>query len=135
MHSTIFYSKIKTYTAGHSIAKQIEVPLVSRREKAADNPLSKRKRQAQTATSKPAKKRSPVDQSLDTSLATRSKSNKSVIDYPNSAGVAVKPQSLRPRETDSEMHDTAHQFALTQMSIDGKTRGGKESEGKVIYNS
>ena len=77
MHSTIFYSRIMTYTAGHSIAKQIEVPLVSRRVEAVDNPPSKRKRQAQTPTSKPAEKRSPVDQSLPTSLATRSKSNKS----------------------------------------------------------
>ena len=124
-----------------SIAKQTEVPLVSRREEAVDNPPSKRKRQAQTPTSKPAKKRAPVDQSLPlpifatsrglrpsipTSLATRSKSNKSLIDYPNTAGVAVQLQSLRARETNSEIHDTAHQLTLTQMSTDGKTQGGKQ---------
>ena len=47
-----------------STAKQTEVPLVSRREEAANDPPSKRKCQAQTPTSKPAKKRAPVDQSL-----------------------------------------------------------------------
>ena len=124
-----------------SIAKQTEVSFVRRREEAAENPPSKQKRQAQTPTSKPAKKRALVDQSLPspifatsrglrpsipTSLATRSKSNKSLIDYPNTAGVAVQLQSLRARETNSEIHDTAHQLTLTQMSTDGKTQGGKQ---------
>ncbi len=86
------------------IAKQTEVPLVSQKEKKEKNPPSKQKRQAQTPTSKPAKKRALVDQSLPppifatscglrpfipTPLATRSKSNKSLIDYPNTAVVAV----------------------------------------------
>ena len=124
-----------------SIAEQTEVPLVRRREKAIDNPPSKRKRQAQTPTSKPAKKRAPVDQSLpppifaigrglqpsiSTSLTTRSKSNKSLIDYPNTAGVAVQLQSLRPRKLDSEIQDTAYQLTLTPMSTDGETRGRRQ---------
>ena len=77
-----------------SIVKQTEVflvsrTLVSRRKEAKNNSLSKQKRQTQTPTSKPAKKRALVDQSLLppifatsrslrssilTSLATRSKS-------------------------------------------------------------
>lgn len=123
-----------------SIAKQTEVPLVSRKEEVIDYPPSKRKRQVQTPTSKPAKKRASVDQSLpppvfstsrglqpsiSTSLTTRSKSNTSLIDYPNTAGVALQLQSLRPRETESEIEDTAHQLTLTQMSADGKSREKK----------
>ncbi len=128
------------------IAKPTEVPLVSRREEAADNPLSKQKRQAQTSTSKVAKKRAAVDQSLSlpifatnrslrpsipTSLATCSKSNKFLIDYLNTAGVAVQQQSLRARETNSEINDTAHELTLTQMSTDGKTQG-ENNEGERL---
>ncbi len=91
------------------IAKQTKFLLVSRRKEAADNPPSKQKCQAQTHTSKPAKKRALVVQSLPplifatrrglrpsipTLLAIQSKSNKSLIDYPNTAGVAVQLQSL-----------------------------------------
>ncbi len=124
-----------------SISEQTEVPLVCQTEKAIDNPPSKRKPQAQTPISKPAKKRAPVDQSLpppifaigrglqpsiSTSLNMRSKSNNSLIDYPITAGVAVQLQSLRPRKLDSEIQDTAHQLTLTPMSIDGETRGRRQ---------
>ncbi len=85
-----------------SLAEQTEVVLVPQTQKPADPP--KRKRLALTPTSKLAKKRSFVDQavplptfaksqglqlSMSTSLATRSKSNKSLTEYPNTAGVAA----------------------------------------------
>lgn len=82
------------------------------------------------------KKRALVDQSLpfqvfatdcslqlsvSTSLAIHSKSNISLIDYPNTAKVVVQLQSLQLQETDFKIQDTAHQLTLTQMSTDGKT--------------
>ena len=64
--------------------------------------------------------------SIYTSLTTRSKSNKSLIDYPNTAGVAVQLQSLRPQKLDLEIQDTAHQLTLTQMSTDIENRGRRQ---------
>ncbi len=83
-----------------SLAEKTESLLVSRTQKPADTP--QRKRFAPTITSKPAKKRSFVDQivppptfaksrglqpPVSTSLATRSKSNKSLAEYLNTASV------------------------------------------------
>lgn len=49
--------------AADSLVEQTEVLFVSLRVEAANNPPPKQKRQAQTPTSKPAKKRDPVDHS------------------------------------------------------------------------
>ena len=85
-----------------SLVEQTEVSLVLRTQKPVD--LPKCKRLALTPTSKPAKKQSFVDEtvplptfaksqdlqpSVYTSLATRSKSNKSLAEYLNTAVVAA----------------------------------------------
>ena len=109
-----------------SLAEQTEVPLVLWTQKPADPP--KRKHLALTPKSKPAKKRSFVDQtvppptfaksqglqpSVSTSFATRRKSNKSLAEYLNTAGVAAQLQSLRPRKSNPQISESSHQITLT----------------------
>ncbi len=90
------------------LAEQTEIFLVFLTQKLADPP--KYKRLALTPTSKSAKKRFFVDQTISsatfakvqglqppisTSIATRSESNKFLAEYPNTAGVIAQLQSLR----------------------------------------
>ncbi len=101
------------------------------KEKPADFP--KRKCLALTTTSKPAKKLSFVDltvplptfakdqglqPSLFTLLETKSKTNKSLAEYHNTAGVAVQLQSLQPQKSNPQISESSHQITLTSLGID-----------------
>ena len=109
-----------------SLAKQTEVPLIPQTQRPADPP--KRGCLTLTPTSKPAKRRAFVDQtvplptfakgrglrpSMPTSLATQIKSNKSLAKYLNTAGVAAQMQSLRPRKSNPQISVSSHQITLT----------------------
>lgn len=131
-----YYAYLAHKNRPNSIRKQTEGFLISSREKVTKNSLLKQKRQAQTLILKPAKKRVFIDQSLPPlifarnsgrqtfiliSLTTRSKLNKSLIEYPNIAGVAIELQSLHTQKKSSKIYNTFHQHILMQINIKIKT--------------